>query len=342
MKEGGGTRIVDIEKTANKEEIIKIAKGLFFPDGKSSFGNVSEMKLDLFNFKKEKVCSMPMEGENVPFTLGLYIDHFKLSKVRLYLSTMQEENNTDSDHDSDHDSEFSDSVFEQSPFDDLMVQPPEFAHTITDPQSSKSNTQDILIGTSKEREKLKTLIEKAYEESLLADQARSSEMPDNLDGVCEQVDDSADELRNTGAGRLPEELNVYDPHYIVSVRHLSLGVVTCLFALTDLMFSVYDWVGSLHSSPKYFQLFKYSGGCVSPQESISCADKCMLTMVECDHPVVFSSDEEDVIPKGFGPLLSSSFIDNAISMDPISTECPAVIMVDDDKDEMKSNGNSTE
>jgi hypothetical protein len=58
--------------------------------------------------------------------------------------------------------------------------------------------------------------------------------------------------------------------------------------------------------------------------------------------VVFSSDEEDVIPKGFGPLLSSSFIDNAISMDPISTECPAVIMVDDDKDEMKSNGNSTE
>jgi hypothetical protein len=29
MKEGGGTRVVDIEKTANKEEIIKIADCFF-------------------------------------------------------------------------------------------------------------------------------------------------------------------------------------------------------------------------------------------------------------------------------------------------------------------------
>ena len=122
----------------------------------------------------------------------------------------------------------------------------------------------------------------------------------------------------------------------MSVRHLSLGVVTRLFSLTDLMFSVYDWVGSLHDSPKYFQLCKYSGGCVSPQESISCADKCMLTMVECDHPVVFSSDEQEVIPKGFGPFLSSSLIGDSINMDPIPTECPTTIVVDDE-DEMGSN-----
>ena len=79
MKEGGGTRIVDIEKTANKEEIIKIAKGLFFPDGKSSFGNVSEMKLDLFNFKKEKVCSIPMGVKmfHLPWDYTLIISNYQ-------------------------------------------------------------------------------------------------------------------------------------------------------------------------------------------------------------------------------------------------------------------------
>ena len=258
--------------------------------------------------------------------------HFKLSKVRLYLSTMLEDDNSKSDHES----ELSDSVLEQFPFHDHTVQQPEFAHTVTVPNSS--NAQDSLIGTSSEREKLKSFIDKAYEESLLADQAKSTQITENASGdfVCDH-DDSVDVLRNIRAGRLPEEPNVYDPHYIVSVRHLSLGVVTRLFALTDLMFSVYDWVGSLHNSPKYFELRKYSGGCVSPQESVSIADKCMLTMVAYDHPVAFSSDEEEVIPKGFGPLFSSSCIGDAINNDPIPTECPATIMVDHNDDEIESN-----
>ncbi|XP_028409542.1 uncharacterized protein LOC114532163 [Dendronephthya gigantea] len=295
MKEGGGIRLVDILKSANKTEIIKIARELFFSDGK-----------------------------------WLYIDYFKLSKVRLYLSTMINEEHDD-DIDSDNNSEISDSVLEHSVLDDEPVP------VVSDEQENAAphllNTDDSLIGTSKEREQLKNLIDKAYEESLLADQNKSLQtlrkgIPRPVD--IHQTDDSLDELREVRTGRLSEEPDVSDPHYIVSVRHLSLGVVTRLFSLTDMMFSVYDWIGSLHKSPKYFQLCNYSGGCLSPQESVKIADRCMLVMVESEYPVPFSPDEE-LIPKGFGPL-SSSPPGNAIVIDPIPEKCPTTIMVDDESD----------
>jgi hypothetical protein len=289
------------------------------------------MTVDLFDFKKEKICTIPVGDDHVPFTLGLYIDYFKLSKVRLYMSTEMK------DCDSDNDSEFSDSVFEQSPFDNQ----PGILSKQDDRVESPCSMQDSLIGTSKEREQLKNFIDEAYAESLSADQAKSMQamMHDTpihaVDIVYDQPNDSLgeslDELRKVRAGRLSVEPSVSDPHYIVSVRHPSLGVVTRLFSLSDLMFCVYDWIGSLHKSPKYFQLCKYSGGWIHPENSVQCADKCMLVMVECDDPVVFSSDEE-LIPRGFGPLISSPSPPFPKIIDPIPEECPTTIMVDDEDD----------
>ena len=67
-----------------------------------------------------------------------------------------------------------------------------------------------------------------------------------------------DELQRARIGRLPNEPEIDEPHFIVSVPHVTRGIVTRLFSDTYLMCSVYDWIGSLDGSPKYFQLRKYT------------------------------------------------------------------------------------
>ena len=78
---------------------------------------ICEMKLDLLNFKKGNESAIPLGDDHVSFTSGLYIDFFKVSKVRLYLSTMMNEENNGG-IESDNNSEYSDSVLHQSLLDD--------------------------------------------------------------------------------------------------------------------------------------------------------------------------------------------------------------------------------
>ena len=342
LKEGGGVRLVDIPKSASKDEIIQIGQELFFPGGKCNFGSTNEMEVDLFTFKKEKVSTFLDDREvQLEFTLGSYIDSFKLSKVRLYLSTTVTQHDDDNtellQNHSDYDDEF-DRFSEHSPFGDAEA-------LCTEQQNGNmvsSEHQDGLIGSTKEREQLKNLIDEAYQESLAIDQAKlvTSCVEEEETHLNSEKDNSQDELRTVRADRLPREPNVSDPHYIVSVRHLSLGVVTRMFSLEDFMFSVYDWIGSLQNSPKYFNLCGYSGGCLSPSESVKAADKCMLIMVENDLPVVFSPNNCEVIPKGFGPLSSKAGLEDAVTLDPISERCPLNIMEDDAKEEENCMENS--
>ncbi|CAB4020023.1 Hypothetical predicted protein, partial [Paramuricea clavata] len=49
------------------------------------------------------------------------------------------------------------------------------------------------------------------------------------------------DLKRIRNGRLPKEPYASDPHYIVFVRHLSLGVLTCMFSLDDSVYYMYDW-----------------------------------------------------------------------------------------------------
>jgi hypothetical protein len=54
---------------------------MFFPDEKSCFGKASEMKVDLFDFKKEKISSsILVDDENVPFTFIYFIFYTEIKE----------------------------------------------------------------------------------------------------------------------------------------------------------------------------------------------------------------------------------------------------------------------
>lgn len=79
---GGGTRDVPFPFSASAKEIIEVGKELFYPNGNSCHGLISDM-----DFKITIIENLKIDGEEVPFTLGQYINATKLPKVRLYLAS---------------------------------------------------------------------------------------------------------------------------------------------------------------------------------------------------------------------------------------------------------------
>lgn len=242
-----------------------------------------------------------------------YIDHFKLSKIRLYLHTeIKEDEHSDDllESDSDQDSFVNFSMYD--------------VHLQSRNEEPDVLREDQLIGSSKQRQELKESIDKAYEESLAADQAKSSVNVVVVDEeeYHQKANADAYDLRKARNERLPKEPCASEPHYIVSVRHLSLGVLTRMFSLNDCAYSIYDWIGSLTDSPQHFQLCTYSGQCVSPSDNVKSVDKCMLVMVPSMDPVPFSPNET-VSLRGFG----SRWV-----VDPITDCVPRNIMQEDDEE----------
>ena len=66
MANGGGTREVDIKLNADKDDIIDIAKTIFFTDGNSNFGPEQLMVFGLANFQHESPPSATTSGVGVP------------------------------------------------------------------------------------------------------------------------------------------------------------------------------------------------------------------------------------------------------------------------------------
>ncbi|KXJ08283.1 hypothetical protein AC249_AIPGENE22226 [Exaiptasia diaphana] len=74
------SRSVDCPRDANKNDLIKEAKELFFPNGTSRHGKDSQMTFDLMNFKGDVI-------DNIDFSVQKYIDEYKLTKLTLYLTS---------------------------------------------------------------------------------------------------------------------------------------------------------------------------------------------------------------------------------------------------------------
>ena len=316
LKDRGGTRMVDIQKSATKEEVIEIAKNLFFSDGKCIFGPMEQLRFDLLAFNKESISTIRVDDKDVPFTVQAYIDHFKLSKIRLYLYTEIKED------EDEHSDDLFESGSDQESFENISMY--NNVPLLSRNEEPDIRHEDHLIGSSKQREELKECIDKAYEESLAADQAKSSV---NVVLVEEKEyyqneNEDAHDLRKTRNERLPKEPCASEPHCIVSVRHLSLGVLTRMFSENDYAYSIYDWIGSLTDSPQHFQLCTYSGQCMSPSDNVKSVHKCMLVMVPSVDPVPFSPNET-VSLRGFG---------SRWDLDPITDHVPCKIMQDDDEE----------
>ena len=80
---GGGSRTENFSCDATKQIIIDKMKSLFFHNGRSAIGSVSEFNFQLGNFKGDIID----ENSEGLFQLTEYINLHKLSKTRLYLMT---------------------------------------------------------------------------------------------------------------------------------------------------------------------------------------------------------------------------------------------------------------
>ena len=78
-------------------------------------------------------------------------------------------------------------------------------------------------------------------------------------------------MRKARELRVPLEPDSTHPRVVLSVRHLHLGVIKRSFVPTDTVSAVYDWVGSLSTTPKHFALSKLPMVQIYPGESVTMA-----------------------------------------------------------------------
>ena len=75
----GGTRSISTKLNSNAQDLIRMGRAVFFPNDNSFFGNFTEMKASIGNFKCEEIMTKT--------TLAKYISANALTSVRLYLMT---------------------------------------------------------------------------------------------------------------------------------------------------------------------------------------------------------------------------------------------------------------
>ena len=79
LKGGGGSRDINVSKSANKDVLLEIAKNLFFPGGSSKKYSLDEVDCDILDFQE-----IPMPTST---TVGEVFDMLKVGTARFYLST---------------------------------------------------------------------------------------------------------------------------------------------------------------------------------------------------------------------------------------------------------------
>lgn len=92
----------------------------------------------------------------------------------------------------------------------------------------KSTAISSLQGTSQERSQLREEQDKTYHESVALNTKKNNDRKQLLEQEVQNVA-RQELLRSARATRVPAEPNIEAEHVIVSVRHLSLGVVSHMF-----------------------------------------------------------------------------------------------------------------
>lgn len=325
-KKGGGTRDVSISMTSKANEIIAIAQSIFFPDGESVFGNLDTMVSSLGNF----TCQEIQKDE---FTLANYISRNSLTNVRLYLMTKVDDEcikPTKQQHPSNSlPMTCSPSVSfsaESSAMIDLTSTADVWNSSATHSFSTDHSTTPMptksskLIGTSVQRTQIKNQQEEEYQASLNADKEKEKQK------MQEKADmRRIEKLRDARKSRVPPEpLEGECNSVLISVRHLTLGIIKRKFKESDPMAVVYDWVGSLNESPENFTL----SGCylpeLKPSSPVKIANKVLLNMAESDSAPDYPDQQVHFL--GYGP--ESNCNDTLIDID-IPEIPPALLMQGD-------------
>ncbi|PFX20338.1 hypothetical protein AWC38_SpisGene15206 [Stylophora pistillata] len=306
---GGGSREVNLTSTSSIEDILECAKKLFFPDGVSELGRDSEMTFNVGNFKEEIIADIKDGPNFMPFTLEAYFKVFKLSRVRLYLMTkkicVQERDSDDVDdfltsssllegtsHGHDEGSEDEKELPSLSDF----LQETNTTECKHEDQEESSPSKSILIGSSCQRDALKSLHEKAYNDSLAADQKKAQKEREK-----EEEYSRRESLRLARKRRVTEEPNVNEEHILVRVRHSDKGMIRWRFRPSSKMREVYDWVGSLGRTPEHFELSVQPACAIAPDEPVMVVEGKMVQIGVVENPIPMSKEDQDVTFLGFGP-----------------------------------------
>lgn len=113
--------------------------------------------------------------------------------------------------------------------------------------------------------------------------------------------------------RVPEEPCQGEDRVVVRVRHLTFGVVERFFRPDTMLASIYDWVGSLDSTPQHFVLSNYNHD-LMPTESIGTIaihSSIVLNMRESDFTPPLGND---VNFRGFGSITDD--LDSTVPFSP--------------------------
>ncbi|CAH3196630.1 unnamed protein product [Porites evermanni] len=277
---GGGTRTVHIPRNASLEECQTIAEGLFFPEGKSSVGELEKMITAMGNFSGDCIVLMREDGKPFQFSPERYKEMTGLTVPRLYLLTKNED-----DADGDEDESFPSAFGYHDPsFGTKRASSPSFPK------------EDGLIGTSSERQQFFDDLDQELRASLAADKAKvkSTNKQQLISEPTNDETDSLERLRQVREQRSLPEPDSSEPKVKVSVRHCTLGVVSRVFDPEGSMQGVYDWIGSLSRTPEHFFLVTFPSTTLYPDEKVVKVNDTVINTTETTEPVPLSKDEEDV------------------------------------------------
>ena len=349
QSKGGGTREITVCLDTTASQIIERAKELFFPDGVSSFGKEEDMSFSLANFKQELITEVLVSGSKLPFTLQRYINSTKLPKVRLYLtsksnpSTKEEgkqyekHNEESSDDDYLYRSQLEIDANIEDTTENKEHKNVEQENTLARNQSKPflETRQDDIYNQAKSDLETSRILraqqDKAYQASLIADQAKEKERLEQLQLHLKEVEQQ-ETLRKARMLRVGDEPQKTDDVVLLQVRHVTLGNIRRYFKQSDQMQAVYDWVGSLSLLPMHFQLSDFTGHVYLPGESVTSSKQTTLNMAACEKTP--SLEDSDISWIGFGS--ASDGDDDTLPLDsllPIGSHPPKQILVDDDDDD---------
>ena len=76
--------------------------------------------------------------------------------------------------------------------------------------------------------------------------------------------------------------------------HSIFGVVTRAFDPKGTISGIYDWVGSLSTTPEHFRLIAFPSSTLYPEDQIMTVKNTIINMTMAEEPIPLCRDENDV------------------------------------------------
>lgn len=302
-QKGGGTRVADLPMLSTRDVIISTGINCFFPNGSSTFGSSNEMEFSLSNFQQQEIP----DSDN--FTLQQYVEEYKLNRITLYLLSRRKQSS---------DPDIADSELEK----------PVFSRTETVHHSSEA---EVTTQSLDDRRQLISEQNEEYQKSLQTDRELERRKRVKLSEEARLIKRQI-EIMLARKDRVPEEPCQGEDRVVVRVRHLTFGVVERAFRPDTMLASIYDWVGSLDSTPEHFVLSNYNHD-LMPTEcigTIAIHSSIVLNMRESDFTPPLG---DDVNFRGFGSITDD--LDSTVLFSPFSpheyVDLPSQLMEEDSR-----------